>query len=644
MRNLPPRILVLSTFFAALATVISPVATPARAQTLPGPEVHPIKQLWRDANGITEDAEAVRIRSSYCRPPHQPTKAEPQAALDALQQQLQALKRLQDQLKRTFDQALTKGEMGKSTRAAFPKLDGLEADHRDYWANSNKLLTAAQAAIDAKQEALNRAPERDCSQTPPRTETIIGGNQPPVQPPPPPSPPPPPAPPVDPLKGLDRPISKGVNFPRLEKFYCSQAQKDAALALIPPEIAKVNANIADIDTYIASLRTRRGELAARGVEQHWLDSMDYAIRNAETEKASQATTIQALETTRRLIASTPIVDCATGKEIGSLPGNTLGASVEVGGAVGEVTIPEKPYLSIEDGGGLILGVVDHERTTDVAAMMLALAYDLDFMPNVDFASVRRQIWRATVNYYGYDFSVRSDGGSIATTTEGVGIPGTGDPSAANPAGVFLANPAFNDVTDIAFSHHSEAQSLKAGIALQSHVGFGTVDLGLKVGYERRETSDTLSANIAGFLTDLRYRTDVETTGGSLSGTVLINVPLGLVLDYEATALEGFSVDARAEGRAYFLDADGVDRLDLNGFINDTQRVRVSASDTTFGFSVGASLNYSPVDALIMSLGFEYSENDTHAVPHRSGQTGEQTTLDFETEEIYLGTVRTTFKF
>lgn len=642
MRNLPPRILVLSTFFTALAsaTAIVSVASPAFAKPSAATFDAEFQSIRQEMKDLWLEMHNFRPLPKYCRPPLEPMKIPHNSVMQMFGARTQALMARFRANKQSLQDFLA----GNHELEKELMLDGMSPRERNYWRENKYQLEAdrLQKKFNEKDAELKAKPERNCAPVaPPKKEIEVIGGNPPVQPPP---PPPPPPPPVDPLKGLDRPISKGVNFPRLENFYCSQAQKDAALALIPIEIAKVNANIADLDAYIASLITRRGELKARGVEQHWLDSMDYVIRNAEMEKASQATTIQTLETTRSLIASTPIVDCATGKEIGSLPGNTLGASVEVGGAVGEVTIPEKPYLSIEDGGGLILGVVDHERTTDVAAMMLALAYDLDFMPNVDFASVRRQIWRATVNYYGYDFSVRSDGGSITTTTEGVGIPGTGDPSAANPAGVFLANPAFNDVTDIAFSHHSEVESLKAGIALQSQVGFGTVDLGLKVGYERRETSDTLSANIAGFLTDLRYRTDVETTGGSLSGTVLINVPLGLVLDYEATALEGFSVDARVEGRAYFLDADGVDRLDLNGFINDTQRVRVSASDTTFGFSVGASLNYSPVDALIMSLGFEYSENDTHAVPHRSGQTGEQTTLDFETEEIYLGVVRTTFKF
>lgn len=36
--------------------------------------------------------------------------------------------------------------------------------------------------------------------------------------------------------------------------------------------------------------------------------------------------------------------------------------------------------------------------------------------------------------------------------------------------------------------------------------------------------------------------------------------------------------------------------------------------------------------------------DTHPVPHRSGQTGETTRIEFEQEEVFVGTLGTRFRF
>jgi hypothetical protein len=623
------------------------LTTPSRAETLPGPDVHPLKQVWRDANGIVEDAEAIRLRREYCKPPNQPMKAEPQAALDALRQQLQALKTQQNQMKTTFDDSFGQGEIGAGTRAGYPKLDGMEADHAKYWSTSNAILTKAAEAIDKKQKALNRAPERDCSLPPPKTEEEIIGSPPPVQPPPP--PPPPPTPPVDPLKGLTRPPIRGVNFPRLEKQYCSQAEKDAALALFPPEVAKVNANVADIDAYIASLKTRRGELKARGVEQHWLDSMDYEIRNAEKEKADRLTNIQTLETTRRLVESTPIVDCSKeGKEIGSLPGFSFGAGL----AYGDLTIPKKPYLSLEIGSDLFLGVVDYETQDDLLVIngFVEYEFECDRLPNLEIlGQPRHQRWMSSAELFGYDLNIFSEGRDITTTTEGVGIPGTGDPMSTFPAGVFFADPDFNDVTDIGYSHHSDYRGGSIGLGQKStYDGFATY-LGLGFGYNRLRTTDILTGTVDGFLTDFRYETDVSTRNTNLFVKGGVEVPLD---DYWDQALRyagefsGFRLAAGAEARVNFLDAEGLDRLDLTGFVSDNQAVRIGENDTTFSYELSAGLKYAVpgVKGLDISIGVEYGESDTHPVAHRSGQTGETTRIEFEREEIFVGTLGTRFRF
>ncbi|MDZ4869147.1 MAG: hypothetical protein SGI91_17630, partial [Alphaproteobacteria bacterium] len=464
--------------------------------------------------------------------------------------------------------------------------------------------------------------------------------------------PPPPAPPVDPLKGLNRPISKAINFPRLEDFYCSQAQKDAALALIPPEIAKVHANIAGIDAYIASLNTRRGELKTRGVEQHWLDSMDYEVRNAETEKASQATTIQTLETTRGLIASTPVVDCSKeGKrEIGRLPGSGFSAGVDV--AYGDLTIPDKPYLSLEDAGDLFLGVVDLETEDELLVITGFVEYEfkLGDLPNVKLlGDPRDQRWMTGAELFGYDYSIFAESPDVTTTTEGMGIPGTGDPFSTYPAGVFFANPAFNDVTNIRYAHDSNFRGGAISFGQKSYYDSHNCYVGVGVGYNRLRTTDILTGTVDGFDTDFRYETDVATRGTNLFVRGGVEIPLDNFWDEQlryAGEFSGFRLSAGGEGRVNFLDAEGLDRLDLTGFVSDSQAVRIGKDDTTFSYKLNAGLNYAPtgIKGLDISLGVEYGESDTHPVAHRSGQTGETTRIEFEQEEVFVGTLGTRFRF
>jgi opacity protein-like surface antigen len=645
----------------ASVALFAVMAAPGETQLVATAHAESSGREWVDAREKWQGEVArltIRIRDyqlspRYCRRPHRKDKTFDEVSLDQLAEELSLLKTEFERIKTGTNAATRSGTAGSLTTdrlmtGDYPKYKGREVTDDMHW----KLMRSdyvgpAEKLLQEKRDTLARAPEDFCGEPTPKKEAEIVG--PPVQPPPPPPPPPEPPPPVDPLKGLNRPISKGVNFPRLEKFYCSQAQKDAALALIPPEIAKVNANIADIDAYIASLKTRRGELKARGVEQHWLDSMDYEVRNAETEKASQTTTIQTLETTRSLIASTPIVDCAKeGKEIGSLPGTTLGAGV----AYGDLAIPKKPYLSLEVGSDLFLGVVDYETEDELLVINGRVEYEfrLDSVPNVKLlGDPRDQRWMTSAELFGYDYSIFSEGRDIDTTTEGVGIPGTGDPLSSFPEGVFFANPDFNDVTNIRYAHDADFRGGALTFGQKSFHDSHACYVGVGVGYNRLRTIDVLTGTVDGFLTDFRYETDVATRNTNLFIRGGVEIPLDNFWDQQlryAGEFSGFRLSLNGEGRANFLDAEGLDRLDLSGFVNDSQAVRVGKDDTTFSYKLSAGLNYAPagIKGLDVSLGVEYGESDTHPVAHRSGQTGETTRIEFEQEEVFVGTLGTRFRF
>ena len=351
------------------------------------------------------------------------------------------------------------------------------------------------------------------------------------------------------------------------------------------------------------------------------------------------TVIETLNTTRGLIESTPVVDCT--KKVGYLPNlpKSFTAGIETG--YGDLTIPRKPYLSLEFGGNQYLGVVDHERVALVATMLLSLTheFDCDRLPNISFGIPRHMRWMSSAELFGYDYSVYSSNGSINTTNEGVGIPGTGDPWANFPAGVFLADPDFNDVTDINYSHKSELDGLSLGFGQKSYYTGWTSTLGLGLSYTRLETSDTLTGSVDGFLTDFGYNTDIETRNFGLfvQGGAEIAID-----DYWDTALRyagefsGFRIAVDAKAGVNVLDAQGADSLYLSGFITDTQRVSVSKDDTTFGYQLGAALKYTPpgARALELSFGTQYGESDIHPVVNRSGQTDEKSQIEFETQERF----------
>ena len=433
--------------------------------------------------------------------------------------------------------------------------------------------------------------------------------------------------------------------------------RSADLAKIPPEISKILAHIEEIEIYIAALKARRVELEQRGVESHWLTSMDYAVREEEKLIADRRTTIKTLETTRGLIESTPVVDCSTEKKIGHLPGWSAGIEA----AYGDLKIPKKPYLSLEVGGNQRLGVVDHKRTEEVAAILVALVreFHMEGLPGLKIGSPHRQRWKTVAELFGYDLSIFSNNGSISTTTEGVGIPGTGDPGSTFPAGVFMADPLENDVVGIDYRHTSDYQSLSLGLDQESDYDCGTVKLGAGLNLSRLETMDTLSGSIPGFGPgfpfDFRYATDIESRNIGLFVKGGVEVPLDRMWDSQlryAGEFSGFRLAAGFKSQVNFLSADGLDRLELMPvppnfvFPIDSQRVRIAKDDTTFSYQLGASLKYVPpgVESLELTIGARYGESDTHPVVNRSGQTGERSQIEFETQEETFGSLGLNFSF
>lgn len=631
MRNIRPRILVLSALFMAwaCAATIVPVVTPALADPdNPASYRAEFERIKQEMKELWLEMHNFQPLPRYCLPPIEPLKAPHNTLMQVFDARTRALVARYLATKQSLS-AFLAGNYRLETEFM---IDGLSPRDRRYWQNSpfEQEKDRLQRKFNEKDAELKAKRERRCGGQAPKTEAIIGGN--------------PPVESTEPGIALPAVQVRDAAIPALPPRLCSQAEKQALLEQFWAANNPLYMNYQDAREYEAAIgdamREKRGNNAALA-----------ALRpGASAQTKRHAKVYDDFQRAYDAAKAMQIENCGgeTKKEIGALPGSA-GASVAVAGAVGELTIPKKPYLSLEVGGNQYLGVVDHERTATVAALLIGLTYDLDFLPELKFGDVRRHVWRATAELSDYDFDVHARGGSIATTTEGVGIPGTGDLSSMFPSGVFFANPAFNDVTDIAYRHTSDFQGLSLGLEQKSFYDCGAITLGAGLSYTRLETSDILSGRVDGFLTDFRYLTDIETRNFGLFVHGGAEVPLDDFWDSAlryAGEFSGFRVAANAKAGVNFLDAEGIDRLDLTGFVNDAQRVAIGKDDTTFSYQLGVSLNYTPpgAKALNIALGFEYGESDTHPVANRSGELNDVTRIEFETQEELVGTLRTRFTF
>jgi hypothetical protein len=206
----------LSAFLAAIITLMTALpsshAQPYGAeQAQPPRDEHPIKQLWRKADQSLHNIELIHVYNKYCKPPEEPNIETTQWEIDFEQEELNTLAHEFATLQATYLNSF-KTAIGASFRAGFPPLDGYTPFDNEYWAKTRGLLTRNQNALNAKQEALNKRKEEDCSGKKTATK------------------PPPPAPPsTDPGIRLPAVTVRPVEIPRSPSRFCSEGEKQAAI-------------------------------------------------------------------------------------------------------------------------------------------------------------------------------------------------------------------------------------------------------------------------------------------------------------------------------------------------------------------------------------------------------------------------------
>lgn len=618
----------------------------AQARDSSGREWNDALNKWRtDVAQLTLRIRDYQLRPHYCRPTHRDDKTFDEVSLRQLEEELGLLSGEFERV-RQGTVAATQGSSGGSLTTDrlmtgdYPKYKGHDVRDDRHWTELRRdQLGETEKLLRTKKDTLARAPEHYCSD--PETKKLketIGGT--------------PPVPPADPQ--VPAPKFLPVNVPGRPARFCSLDEKDAFLAALTQQRFDMIENEKLAYQWAQALHSAASRRGSNSSVLMQLYRGAIAQREAYLAMYRQA---ERLYVDVRDNMQVEKCGGTTKKEIGSIPGGGNGVTGEVGGGVGTIRIPKKPYLALEDAGNLRLGVVDTKRSETIASLLLGVAYDLDFVPRIDFEGAfgpgdpLKQRMFAKATFETQDASLRSSGGTLATTTEGLGIPGTGDPSHPSPAGYFLANPAFNDVVDITQLHVSTLDRLHLSITQEQHFrGWSnTLSIGTRIG--RLEISDRVSGSIPGFARDFEYATDLETAIWGLF--VATEAELSLDRAWEdgydaglryAGEFSGFSVSGGVRLGVDSVAVDGTDRLTFTGFA--PQSIRVSKDDVTFNYRLNADLNYSPPEAraLKLSIGVTYGQDDIHPVPHRSGETGDRTRIDIEEQDEFFGTLRTSFAF
>ena len=304
--------------------------------------------------------------------------------------------------------------------------------------------------------------------------------------------------------------------------------------------------------------------------------------------------------------------------------SSSGFSATIGFGIAERKPKPQVYLAREFGGVLDLGVVAQNRDTEITSWDAALRYAGEFS---DFTNA------AAGNDYVFDLYIRNLsgssrlalGGGFDTDGGGLGIPGVGD--GIFPAGIFLANPAFNDVTGI--SGNYDYESWESGVRF---AGFGTQLTEMLAftplfgaSYISTKEDQSFGGRVDGFLIDFRYNTRLHQE--------TVKVEVGARFDYELSSTLGFFVEPTAS--LNFIDIKGWDGLEISGFVNDSQLVDLDGRETLPGAKLAVGFDWKPEKTpFSIYLGAHIAHEPDSVSVFRSGETGAKSEPNVEYSKSY----------
>lgn len=311
---------------------------------------------------------------------------------------------------------------------------------------------------------------------------------------------------------------------------------------------------------------------------------------------------------------------------GNKEATNSGTSFTAGGSlsVGQLSLPQQTFLGFEAIGTLIqtLGVVSFEEDARVTAG--------SFDGSAHFADAdvfgSNGIWTAL----GY---VRTTANASARVTnidpagDRLLIPGP----LGGPSGFSLVSAGgLNVVTQADYEAHYEWDSFYAKAGLPFDCGPWLFMPFFGAAYTDQEQTSSFSGNIPGFGRNFAYNTMVDVE------TISPFVGFDAVRHFNGVSIHGGGLVS-----ADFNDADGYDRLSFTG-VADSQAM-ISQDDTSLGGRAWAGVTFgTPQSPFKLSLDASYVYVDNIPVITRDGTN--PSSLDFESADGVLGTIRATFRF
>jgi hypothetical protein len=251
---------------------------------------------------------------------------------------------------------------------------------------------------------------------------------------------------------------------------------------------------------------------------------------------------------------------------------------------------------------------------------------------------RQRFFELTFTYLEGDYS--QDLGTFDAVGRGVGLPGTGDPAALFPNGVFFD--AFG------------ANNFDVIQNLRSTLDYRTIGGGFTAGHPAWSWNQLVVSPFAGIgVTRIDQR---QTFGGDLPA---YNVAFAYDTDYDLMRYQGRlgsriectdptkRLRASFEGAATFnwTDLGGDDRLAIAGPVSDSQSVSLDDDEFSVGYSGDFRLNYRlGALPLELQLGGWIEHGPAGATVFRSGQTGIPSEAEIKSATIYAGRIGIKYSF
>lgn len=299
-----------------------------------------------------------------------------------------------------------------------------------------------------------------------------------------------------------------------------------------------------------------------------------------------------------------------------------------GGMFGQLDAPGQPFLATEFEDALVLGAVKFNpdaQLTGAEGGVRAL------LPAVNGGL--RPLVRGKIRQFEADDDASL--GALDPMGGVLGIPGTGDPTAAFPAGIALGGGVVASDLRASFEQSGIGGSGSLGLVLPLNGVEVAPFVAFSITAIEQETR--FWGTVAALPIDFAYATNLDIDRYSLDLGTLVTVPL--------PPSDGVSLYVEPALHIDFTTVSGTDRLRLSGLLDDDQAVPLDGRSTDVGVSISGGMRFAPSDLpLIVDIGIMAAHRAGAVAITRSGEVGETSKARIDYVTTVVGVVRGAFRF